>query len=820
MDETRDAILRVRDAFAREWEAIKFDLDATKEPGGRKTALEKQLSKLLGEFLLGHLSQRGFLPGYGFPNDVVVFDNTLFDDKADGAKSTRSDDRDMPSRQLDLAIRDYAPGSDVVVDGRVYRSAGVRLSWKRPVTQESAENIQALGSAWRCRNCGAIGTSHSTPDLCSSCGRGNIDTHRYLKPTGFSCDPWEKPHDKVEDVNYVRPMAPWVAAQGGEWVHLTSRESGRHRACRSGTVFHHTLGANGNGYAICLSCGRAEPEHRPESENPPVPMEMQAHRTLRSKKRTGGRCDSIDTANRPFAIQRHRALGYEVTTDVFELQLPGMESESIALPLAAAFRDALARKLGVEDEEMGISVAHTLGEDDFGSWSIFVYDKAPGGAGFSVAAGAHVEDLLRDTAAILDCPSKSNCVHGCPECVMCRDIETYESRVDRPAALQFVRKLVAVLGVPPELAVFGSATRPETQPIADAVMREMEGRHDAELVLWLNGSPEDWSLGSWSALRVAQRLAGRQRRVRIVADGKTLKGLDTPTKIELYGLAVKAGCEVYAGKPQPCGDRHRVLAWVGIGNKGLAWVSSDADAWLAGETWGTSRREMLLRGPIDLLSTFERTDIGDLLTTNQNLAFVEVTSQLDGGVDRFGERFWTLLSAESAAIARRIESKTPLLAIEYSDRYLNSPLPVRLLMEVLKGAPNAGPPTTAKVTTTPLTPGNFMTSPTLFRHDWRVGAHRAAVIQGAFAKLFTSPVTFVTREKRDMAHGRILTLAFADGSVALHLDQGFGYWSTVAPVSFNFSSNVGDQVAELRRAPFAVKAIGSFSTGIVITEKT
>ena len=37
--------------------------------------------------------------------------------------------------------------------------------------------------------------------------------HRYLKPAGFSCDPLEKPHDKVEEVNFIRPRAPWDGYQ-------------------------------------------------------------------------------------------------------------------------------------------------------------------------------------------------------------------------------------------------------------------------------------------------------------------------------------------------------------------------------------------------------------------------------------------------------------------------------------------------------------------------------------------------------------------------------------------------------------------------------
>jgi hypothetical protein len=252
------------------------------------------------------------------------------------------------------------------------------------------------------------------------------------------------------------------------------------------------LGSSGNGYAICLACGRAEPELAPENEGPPLPANMSAHRPLRSKS-IGFRCDGFDSANRPFTIQRHRALGFEVTTDVFELQLDGLATSQLALPIAAALRDALARKLGVEDTEMGVTTTQTSGDDGIARWSILIYDKATGGAGFSVAASAHIEELLGDAATILDCPNKSACERGCPECIMCREIETHEQMIDRPGALRFVRALAGKLGLKPELAILGPGTRVESTPLSDALLREMNARPRAEMAprtgIWPAGRP-------------------------------------------------------------------------------------------------------------------------------------------------------------------------------------------------------------------------------------------------------------------------------------------------------------------------------------------
>ena len=819
IDATRDSILKARDGFKDDWEAIRYDLDATKENGGKKTALSMQMRSLVGEYLLSDLAGRGFLPGYGFPTDVVNFDNILFVPNRDGLRQTQSAGdgpnrlyqlRGRPSRQLDLAIRDYAPGSDVVVDGQVYKSAGVALSWKRPVTEENAQKIQSMGSVWRCRNCGTIGTSHATANSCSGCGSTNLIAYRYLKPSGFSCDPWIKPHDKIEEATYVPQKAPWVAAQDGQWVHLSEKDAGRHRSSRSGIVFHHTLGAAGYGYAICLACGRAEPETSPESERPPIPSGMMAHRPLRSKS-TGFRCDGFDSAKSPFTIQRHRAFGYEVTTDVFELQLDGIGTSRLALPIAAALRDALARKLGVEDTEMGVTTTQTSGDDGVARWSILIYDKAPGGAGFSVAASAHVEELLAEAAKVLDCPNRSACERGCPECIMCREIEAHEKILDRPGALRFVRTLASKLGLKPELAILGPKTQAEMQPLSDAILREMNASPAAELTLWLLSSPEDWDLARWPALAAAQRLSTRGRSVRLILDAGVLKELDQAARLELYGLAIKTGCRIEAGPVVGAANGNKALAWVGGEREGLAWLSSAID--------GATCSAILLRGPMGRPKKGEAVDPAHFLVQPERTSIIELHSDLDGKIEDFGRRFWKLVGNKSALLDQRLQTPGELLQVEYCDRYLNSPLSTRLLREVLANLPGIDKGGSVKVVTADASTNNATSSPTLLRHDWRITSHRDAVLRGILDTDFPGRAQLLTGDKRALPHGRTLRLKYGDASVPLRLDQGFGYWATTAPAPYGFSASIADQTRQLRTASFRIRAGSPHSTFVAVNEE-
>ncbi|MBA3726914.1 MAG: DUF1998 domain-containing protein [Armatimonadetes bacterium] len=547
---------------------------------------------------------------------------------------------------------------------------------------------------------------------------------------------------------------------------------------------------------------------------------MAAHRPLQAKRAANYRCDGADPAN-PFAIQRFRALGYEVTTDVFEVQLPGLPSASVALPLAAALRDALARKLGVEDAEMGMTATQTMGEDGMGCWSILIYDKAPGGAGFSVAAGNHVEDLLKDAVAILDCPNGAICKTGCPECVMCRDLESHESQIDRIGAFRLAKSLVRQLGLPSELAIFGAGTRAESQPLADAILREMEQRPDAELVLWLLGNSSDWDLNRWTALRIAQRLAARERRIRIILDESTLNDLDLAGRIELYGLAIKTGCILEGAPSLPLVKNHQVLAWVGEGDKGLAWAHRDKTAGIGNASWGGSGKELLVRGDFKIVGVRSQlVDPTKFLMSPERTTLIYVTTQLDGDIEAFGAAFWSLVAKNAPSIGRRASATTALRSIGYSDRYLNSPLPVRLLREVLTKAPGIDAATIVRLTTGDAVSGILHSSPTLLKHDWRLNAHRDVVLQDVFAADFGSRFCLIKRPKHQVTHGRTLRLEYVDGVVSVLLDQGFGYWVPQRPIRFDFSAGGVDQVRDLRRVRFFVEPGQSNASWICVNEES
>lgn len=155
------AVRNIADRWGNELNALQSQVELMKTSSGDskpEQALAIQLTRLRGEYLLGVLATLGFLPGYGFPTDVVQLVTTTLEDMERikrSEPSIREDNRakrsGFPSRNLAIAIRDYAPGTDTVLDGRVYRSGGVTLNWQIPAAMDASPEIQNLRWVWLCK---------------------------------------------------------------------------------------------------------------------------------------------------------------------------------------------------------------------------------------------------------------------------------------------------------------------------------------------------------------------------------------------------------------------------------------------------------------------------------------------------------------------------------------------------------------------------------------------------------------------------------------------------------------------------------------------
>lgn len=714
--------------------------------------------RMRSDFMMTELARLGFTPAYGFPVDVISFDHV-------GADSTSGG----PSRPMEMAIRDYSPGTETVIDGLVHRSEGIRPSWGNRLDPGAVEDLRNL---WTCRSCNAFGTARTQPQTCPVCG-AIPSFSEILRPAGFLGT--KKPHSAYERLEYVAPDPSRARADGGAWVSLLNPDLGRHRVDRQGRILNTVSGSHGFGYAVCISCGRAEAEIEAEGNSLPPGMKdhfpLQAIRTP-DGQRAAGQCPGNDQGSR--RIRRNVRLGSETGTDVYELQLESIPSTSagrgIALSLAAALREALAERLGVDAEEMGLSVAPSLRADGGKRMSIFLHDKKTGGAGLAVSAEPILPQLLERSAQILDC--RSGCTNGCPDCTLRHDMQFELSKFDRGGALNLLSKdILPHLALPENLQIFGLATTAVTEDLPNYLARQINAGRLHCLSVILPNDPSTWDLQDWSGLAGFTRASGQGCQTRIFIPEGSIAKLDLSQRLDLLRVSARAEAEIVdcRGFDHPAGAR--VLAQIETKEGVYHLATTSPDAARLDRHWGEVAVSPILLGRGTAMVAGTVVDPAVLAAVHGGNAFkFGIRKELDGPAGRFGHKFWKLL-VEQCPSAFKLDRS--LIQVSYHDRYLVTPLSVRLLSEFLQQAPGVKPETRFS-----LVIGRTDGDPrdcTSFIHNWRDDEERCDVIEAIIPG-----IDIDLRQRRECPHQRFFRLEYSDGKVIeITLDQGFGAWTLV-----------------------------------------
>lgn len=793
-EETRAAF----DALLRDWRrehgALLLSAAAAPDRDSR-SALELRARRMAGEFLLGELAQRGFTPAYGFPTDVVTFENLRHrpDEHAPRESHFR---RGTAARALDMALREYAPGAEVVIDGLVHRSDGILPAWEAGTDASGLEDLRDL---WACPACGAFDLCRERPATCPACRQplAERDFRRILRPAGFLGD--EPAHVGYERLAHVAAEPVRLSAHRGDWIALPEG-AGRMRTDPTGRVAVTTCGPAGGGFAVCLDCGRAQPMAPPPPGLPAVlPDGMRRHRPLMLRRglrpTPDGLCPASDAPQR---IQRNVHLAQVKHSDVWEWQLPEGTAEPAARALAAALREGLAERLGVEPAEIVPAVGPSTGPAGGPTVSAFLHDRAAGGAGLAarMAEGEMLAGTLARAAELLACPE--DCARGCPACILRPDLNSRDQRLDRRGALALAQGLRAQLDLPPPLRLFGPATRLAGQPAAAVIATRLRHGRLAGLDLWLHGDPAGWDLSGWPLRRSLARLseAGVRPRIGLSPSALTAAGLTLAHKLALHAVAQGAALHLSEALPQ-AGGASIVAVLHDPSGAAEALAVTAADEAAPGPGWGLGAGGPALIGPAAAPPFGAALSAERLVALGTgNAALLWPGSALDGSARGFGRRFWEWLARE-APLAVGAMRTAGVTALRYTDRYLLQAHTLRLLAEVLRAAPGAqGAPLHLDLGGDDRPP----VAPRLIHHNFPADTQRAEVLR---AMLPGAAVQLHPRST--LAHHRALSAELTDGRrLVVLLDQGFGGWSAKGHTRHDFAAPATAQARALLNAGFDI----------------
>ncbi len=795
---TIQKITEMRDQWLREYLRLETQMSEAVKGSAYAYRLSIEMRRLSDEYLLRELAAKCFLPGYGFPTDIASFETTNVidyirqkqDRDAEKQRKSREDNvsllRDMPSRNLAVAIREYAPGSEIVLDGRVFKSKGISLAWHN-IHSSDAKEAQKFDLAWRCVHCGQNGfNTDSAVDInnvyCDnpSCGEKiRINEQRkVLQPTGFVHDFYEEPSNDVTTQTFIPVQTPWIAGKGAR-LSLPNSALGFMVADTSGHVFNYSSGLYGHGYAVCLECGRAESQK--EKEKFPLSLSPeQKHYPLKPSKhdRENGQRKFCEGSER---LIKDLHLGSYMTTDIFELVLhhperneyltDSKENESIAFTLAVAFRKALAKKLGISANELGYGKRPILLDGNHQITAIQVYDVISGGAGFASSAPRHIESLLSSMVDELECPKY--CESVCAHCLLDSQSRHHYSLLNRHDAKKWLGANYKNFISTEELSFFSGA---QYWPYS---LKECIEHHVSlgakKLILNWGGESDSWELLSPSVKKTIARWAEDTSLEIDISLPQTI--IDSKAYLaELKFLQTHFNVQFVEGD----NIHQSIVAQLYLTDRIVTVVSPDMNSRIPNEEWlntnaivGVSETYKLLSEKVITLPT--------LVEKNQSsIVGLDLLDQLNVDLCSFGRKFWNLVAESTSGFGEICRNET-IKSIEYSDRYIKSASNMLLIVSWLKGLEDqVGNIGQLKIKTV-ISDDETKDLPTILHHDY----HSVKQFEKVFEKLLTDNLDISQKEidlmtydnGKALYHKRNLTITFESGTIFdIQLDQGLGYW--------------------------------------------
>jgi DEAD/DEAH box helicase domain-containing protein len=799
-----------------------------------KKALSFELIRHEKEYLLRDLASRAFLPGYGFPTDVVSLNTYNVEDFIQNIRhkddKVREDNvfsaKEQPTRGLDIAIREYAPGAQVVIDGRVYRSAGVGLHWHSGGVIKEAQKFDI---AWRCTHCGAAGMTENAYSneanlRCTHCSQEVPISEKklILRPVGFVTDFYEPTNNNVNSQKFIRVERPRIQLEG-EALALPDDRCGHIHFGHKGSVFYHSSGEHEKGYAVCLGCGRAE-SMLADGQLPPALRPDKDHRPV------GGPGGSHKEKDCPGAsVKPNIFFGYQTKTDVLELFLrspktgqwlsDSPKNQVIAVTFAVALRDVIAERLGVASTEMGFGVRLDKDLVSGANRSVVqLFDQVSGGAGFVLAGLADIIDLLGRAGARLNCPA--NCDNVCSSCLASQDSRVELEELDRNAARNWLNEseFLSHLVLPIAFSQVPGATYCSFDPhrfIRTAINRGATG-----IRIVFGGDPQDWDLDlpTFRNKVLTWRLVDGLQ----VALGATdLASLPQHVRRSL-GLLTRFGLEVFQSDGTWC--EHGVPAAVQIDGNGWCQTLFAADKLLMApsEHWLSSSKASVWISS-DMLRPIEgapvATDGWDAVQAGAKV--LEIITELNGPVATLEERLTALWSEQVPELAQLLKHDQAV-SIHYSDRYLKSPWSLMVVGSFLSVFKSSG---LASVQIETLDPG-YVEINSSIKHDWSaISDLEAITVAWLEASTGIAPQVQVKQKAYELQHSRVISVTWASGKRSrIILDQGMGYWtprmSHRYQLNFDFFQKPEHQLLQMIEKYRAATMINGGSWPTLITVET
>ena len=353
----------------------------------------RRAETIVGEDVISFLSRKAVIPKYGFPVDVVELD--LQRSRKNHGQETSNVSL---QRDLSIAVAEFAPGSKLVANKKLWASYGLKRVAEREWGWRQYLKCPRHGTfvSWK---------PEDQPPQAQCCDAARCNT--YVDPVfGFITD--RKP---PEDPSYrparVYTTRPYFLESQGESERIDMAGVAEIRKAAPGKLVVLCEGRKGQGFLICPICGAGVQNERD-------------HKTP-----LGGRC-----TGQPLRV----ALGHEFVTDVLRLRFHHTPTSTGAdggmlwfgYSLAYALLHGAHEILEVPLQDLSVTVRSTAGDE---LPEIILFDDVPGGAGLV----ARLEDPFMFRRCLQKARDRTNGSCGCAPDTSCYGcLRSYSNQFAHP----------------------------------------------------------------------------------------------------------------------------------------------------------------------------------------------------------------------------------------------------------------------------------------------------------------------------------------------------------------------------------------------------
>jgi hypothetical protein len=421
-------------------------------------------------------------------------------------------------------------------------------------------------------------------------------------------------------------------------------------------------GANKLGYAYCPFCGRMEAMSEEETRTP-----LANHLRLDS----GALCESAQLGH----IRHNVVLAGRYQTDFVEVKFfdafdDVITDERTLYSLGVIITRKLGETLGINDGEIGFGL-----NSDYNS--VFIFDTAIGGAGYSILLREFSSKVL--DAALEDLKS-CNCERACTNCLIDRKTQWSLELLDRNLAVEWL-ELEKASRIAPQVAIdlFGPEVSALTCDIASHICSLVNSGNIVRMLFFLTSDVSKWSSEEFRFHPLMTELRRGGCDASFVLEKKIELNALHPAQLSNALNCLMKG-DFYTGTLE-AGAMSPVMFVEFAGGRKLIYFGEDPEISFDAN-WGAGK---LYCAPYDRQTAFVPLDKIHLLSSLASSKFVK-HFHIAANRIHASELLRTIIREEGSLDWYKVSDKIggKFVTIDYTDKHLNSPVAVFILVKLIE----------------------------------------------------------------------------------------------------------------------------------------